>query len=200
MASTERLRIGLDFDGTLADTVGAAEAYLREVEGIVLAPHELTWPPGIKQLGSERFGQMLADDQFIEQLEFVPGALGVARSLMADADLFLVTARHEWQTEPVRLWLERSGLHFDGVVSTSYESKAGACRELRLDVHFDDMLSHTADVMEQTDTILALLSAPWNDLSPAIGDHSQNRPHVHANWHDFHDWTRQTYGDRLRPR
>ena len=68
------------------------------------------------------------------------------------------------------------------------------------DVHFDDMLPHTADVMEETDTILALLSAPWNDLSPTIGDHSQNRPHIRASWHDFHDWTRQTFGKRLRPR
>ena len=197
---TERLRIGLDFDGTLVDTVGAAAAYLREVEGIVLQADELTWPPGIKHLGGERFDEMLVDERFVEQLEFVPGALEVARSLMADADLFLVTARNERQTEPVHRWLEDRGLRFEGVVATSYESKVRACRELRLDVYFDDMLSHTADVMEETDTILALLSAPWNDLSPAIGDHSQNRPHIHASWHDFHDWTRQTFGERLRPR
>jgi hypothetical protein len=54
--------------------------------------------------------------------------------------------------------------------------------------------------MGETDTILALLSAPWNDLSPTISDHSQNRPHIHASWHDFHDWTRQTFGKRLRLR
>lgn len=200
MGSTERLRIGLDFDGTLADSVGAAAAYLREVEGIVLQPDELTWPPGIKHLGGERFGQMLADERFIEQLNFVPGALGVTRSLMEQADLFLVTARHEWQTEPVHRWLQSHGLRFEGVASTSYESKMGACRELRLDLHFDDMLAHTADVMPATDTILALLAAPWNELVPAIGNHEEHRPHVHASWHDFHDWVRETYSERLKPR
>jgi hypothetical protein len=44
---------------------------------------------------------MLVDEQFAEQLEFVPGALEVDRSLMADADLFLVTAGNERQTESV---------------------------------------------------------------------------------------------------
>jgi uncharacterized HAD superfamily protein len=200
MAPTERLRIGLDFDGTLADTVGAAEAYLREVEGIVLAPHELMWPPGLKQIGRERFMQMLADDRFLDELEFVPGALEVTRSLMELADVFVVTARYDEDAEPARRWLDGHGLQFTDIVWTSNQSKVDACRELRLDIHLDDTLTHTADVMEQTDTILALLSAPWNNLSPAIGDHSQNRPHIHASWHDFHDWTRETFEERLRPR
>jgi len=125
MAATERLRIGLDFDGTLADTVGAAEAYLREIEGIMLAPHELMRPPGLKQLGGERFEQMLVDERFIEQLKFVPGTLGMARSLMADADIFLVTARNEWQTKLLQLWLEEHGLRFEGVRRPRTSRKCG---------------------------------------------------------------------------
>jgi 5'(3')-deoxyribonucleotidase len=200
MTSTERLRIGLDFDGTLADTVGAGATYLREVEGITLQPHELIWPPGLQYLGRERFMQMLADDRFMEVLEFVPGALEVTRSLMEFADVFVVTARYEEETAPARRWLDGHGLRFVDIVSTDNGSKVDACRALRLDIHFDDTLTHTADVMAETDTILALLSAPWNDLSPAIGDHSENRPHVHATWHDFHDWTRDTFEERLSPR
>jgi len=200
MARFERLRIGLDFDGTLADTVAAGAAFLRDIEGIELAPEERTWPPGIKHLGRERFAAMLADPRFVERLEFVPGALEVTRSLMEEADVFLVTARHDWQTEPVHRWLEDHGLRFAGVASTSYESKVGASRELALDVHLDDMLAHTADLMRDTDTILALLAAPWNDLRAARGDHSRGEPHVHADWHDFHEWVREHFEERLGPR
>lgn len=200
MVPTERLRIGVDFDGTLADTVAAAAAYLRDIEGIELTPEERTWPPGVRHLGGERFGQMLADERFVERLEFVPGALEVTRSLMENADVFLVTARHEWQTDPVHRWLKSHGLRFAGVASTSYEQKTVACRDLRLDVHFDDMRAHTEGVMRETETILALLAAPWNDLVPARGDHSRGEPHVHADWHDFHDWLREHFEGRLRPR
>jgi hypothetical protein len=68
----------------------------------VFALHKLTWPLGIKQLSGERFGQMLADERFIEQFQFVPSAFGMSRSLMADADLLMVIARIEWPTEAVQ--------------------------------------------------------------------------------------------------
>ena len=194
-----RLRIGIDFDGTLADTINAAAAFLRDVEGIALEPHEMHWPPGRDRISGERFVEMITDQRFFDRLEFVPGAEAVTRRLLQDASVFLVTARNETQTTPVRRWLESRDLHFDVIVATSYESKVKSCRELRLDVHFDDMLGHTADVMRETDTILGLLAAPWNDLVPSGDEVVDGEHHVHADWGAFHEWTRRAFAKRLGP-
>lgn len=197
MANSDRLRIGIDFDGTLADSIGAAARYLEDFDGIVLEPHERSWPPGLGRIGRERFGAMIVDDRFFERLDFVEGAESVMRELVEAAEVFLVTARTERETEPVRRWLETHDLQLSGIASTSYYPKTDACRGLRIDVHFDDMLAHTADLTRETGTVLALLAAPWNDLVPTDEDLGDGEHRIHAGWEPFHDWVRVTFGDRL---
>lgn len=197
MSNGRRLRVGIDFDGTLADSIGASARYLEEFDGIVLEPHERRWPPGRERVGGERFGEMLEDERFFDRLEFVPDADTVTRRLLEDADVYLVTARTERQTEPVRRWLDRHDLKLNGIASTSYESKVNACQLLRLDVHFDDMLAHTHDLARETDTVLALLAAPWNDLTPTEGSTPTGGHRIHAGWPAFHSWILETFEDRL---
>ena len=199
MASTSRLRIGIDFDGTLVDTISAAAYFLREVDSIVLEPHEMKWPPGRERIGPERFSAMITDERFFAQLDFVPEAEAITRRLLEQADVFVVTARNEAQTTPVRRWLDEHDLTFNGIVSTAYRQKTLACRELNLDLHFDDMLGHTIDVMRETNTILALLAAPWNDLVPSCHEIPEGEPRIHASWSAFYDWTRQAFDGRLAP-
>jgi uncharacterized HAD superfamily protein len=193
----DRLRIGIDFDGTLADSIGAAAQFLEEFDGIVLEAHERRWPPGRLRLGAERFNSMIEDDRFFERLDFVPGAEAAVRALLGRADVFLVTARTEAQTEPVRRWLETRDLSLSGFASTSYEQKTEACRALALDVHFDDMIAHTQDLSRETGTVLALLAAPWNDLVPTEGVLPDGEPRIHEDWSAFQHWVEQTFDDRL---
>lgn len=194
---TDRLRIGIDFDGTLADSIGAAARYLEDLHGIVLESHERSWPPGLRRIGRERFDSMIVDDEFFDRLEFVSGAESVMRELVETADVFLVTARTERETEPVSRWLEARNLQLSGIASTSYYPKTAACRGLRIDVHFDDMLAHTADLTRETGTVLALLAAPWNDLQPTDGDPRRGEHRVHAGWEPFHQWLREAFADRF---
>ncbi|MDA0351838.1 MAG: hypothetical protein O3A10_06470 [Chloroflexi bacterium] len=197
MSEPARLRIGIDFDGTLADSIGAAARYLRDLEGIELEPEEMRWPPGRERIGAKRFAAMIKDPRFFQRLEFVPGAEATMRTLGRDADLYIVTARTPEQAEPVERWLQHHELEVNGVATTSYESKVAACRKLQLDLHLDDMLAHTADLMHETETVLALLAAPWNDLRPS-GPAENNGPRIHADWHAFHDWVHRTFEHRLR--
>ncbi len=160
------LRIGLDFDGTIADITWAKLRYAREAFGVEL-PAEATWgATGRELLGEERYGELVEavhGTSLSVEMPPMPGAVETMARLRQHHELYIVTARLDNEAELAHEWLERNGVEVDGFVHTARASKAGPCTELGIAVHLDDSPLVLADVGE---TLPALIEAPYNRTQP----------------------------------
>lgn len=160
------LRIGLDFDGTIADITWAKQQYAREAFGVEL-PAEATWgAAGREVLGEERYAELVEavhGTSLSVEMPPMPGAVETMRRLGEQHELYVVTARLDHEAELALEWLERHGLRVDGFFHTCRGSKAVHCIDLGLSVHLDD----SPVVLEDLgDTLPALIDAPYNRTLP----------------------------------
>lgn len=144
------MRIGLDFDGTIADTTGAKIRYAREVLGLEVTPLETWRAAGEPRLGAERFREMVvaAHHQYTESTEPMPGVLEVIERLAVDHELFIVTARTDAEVEWARRWVVDRALPVQSLEHTNRASKLEVSRRLALDVLLDDSPPVLLDIAE----------------------------------------------------
>lgn len=161
------LRIGLDFDGTIADITWAKLRYAREAFGVDL-PAEATWgAQGRDLLGDARYMELVVEAHGGElslAMPPMPGAVEAIQRLGQEHELYIVTARLDDEAELAKAWLADHQLEVDGFVHTARASKAGPSVELGLDVLLDDsplVLGELGD-----DTLPALIDTPYNRHVP----------------------------------
>ena len=155
---TKRPRIGLDFDGLIADTTKAKKAYAGKEYGILLNPEDCDRETGIRLLGKDRYFRMIRDiygSKTTLALDPVPGAIDALGRLEQVADVYIVTARYSEQVSWLRKWMEERILPVHGVVHTAEQSKRDTIRSLQLDWFFDDSLRNLVDAKD-TDARLVL--------------------------------------------
>lgn len=161
------MRIGLDFDGTIADTTGAKIRYAREVFGLELNALETWRAVGEPRLGAERFREMVvaAHHEHTEFTEPMPGVLEVIERLAVDHQLFIVTARTDAEVEWARRWVTARALPVQAVEHTNRASKLEASRRLGLDVLLDDSPPVLLDIAE-AGIGAALIETEYNRALP----------------------------------
>ena len=181
------MRLGIDFDNTLADFVTLLQRITRERTGFELRGLRERHP-GVEDLepiihaaiGKERFESLMTEihetDLTVEMAP-QPGAIEVARRLAARHDLVIVTARGDHESEAVHRWLERHDIPIAGYVATNRAPKAPHAIAHGLSVHLDD----TATVLDAFDeahpTVPALLAHPMNARATRA-----------AHWRSVEDW------------
>ena len=153
----ERPGIGLDYDGTIADTGIAKTAWIREHLGLEIPPWSTDRTMCVPIIGAENYehmgrvvyapdASMLADE--------VPGAAAAIRSMAARHRLYIVTARNADQVAWARAWLAGRGLDecIDGYLSSaaraadgSRTTKAQLCHDYQIDILIDDDERHLRD-------------------------------------------------------
>jgi 5'(3')-deoxyribonucleotidase len=174
------MRIGLDFDGTIADITWAKIRYARDAFGVELLPEQTARATGIPVLGAERYEQLVDavhGSDLSLQMPPMPGALEAIERLASTHELYIVTARTDPEAELARAWIEECGMYVDGFVHTVRGSKAAACLDLNVAVHLDDNPGVLADLGE---TLPALIDAPYNRAQPR-----DSRVQVVEHWHAF---------------
>lgn len=181
------MRLGIDFDNTLADFVSLIQRLTRERTGFELRGLPERYPeaddlePVIHAaIGRERWEALLAEIHETDltlQMDPQPGAVEVARRLAAQHDLVIVTARDHRESESVHRWLEQHRIPIRGFVATNRAPKAPHAIEHSLAVHLDD----TASVLEAFDeahpTVPALIAHPMNARATRA-----------AHWRSVEDW------------
>lgn len=166
------MRLGIDFDNTLADFVALLQQVTLERTGFDIR-NLRERHPGTEDVeaiihanvGKERFESLIAEVQSTDltvQMAPRPGAVEVARRLALQHELVLVTARPEADTRSVREWLRRHDVPVVDLVATDFQPKAPHALKHGLAVHLDD----TASVLEAFDeahpTVPALIAHPMN--------------------------------------
>jgi uncharacterized HAD superfamily protein len=158
------MRIGLDFDGTIADITWAKVRYAREAFGVDLAPEQTARPSAEPVLGRERYDDLVrvvhGSDLSLE-MPPMPGALEVIDRLTVDHELIVVTARLDDEALLARQWLQAHEVPVSDLVHTARGSKADACRALDIRVHLDDLPRVFADI-DHARTLPALIDTPYN--------------------------------------
>lgn len=144
-----RLRLGIDFDGVVSDTIAAMIAYAAEHDGVTLSPRECLPPDGPARLGAERYQGLIAETHgtpYALEMPPIAGAVEALAALAARHDVVIVTARGGSAFVHAGTWLERAGVRgvLHDVVSAHGTTKPAVARRLRLDVVLDDWAANLA--------------------------------------------------------
>ncbi len=178
-----RLRLGIDFDGVISDTIAAMIDYASAVHGIDLAPHECLVPAGPARLGVEAYQALIADAHGTEYalgMPAIPGALEAIADHGARRDAVIVTARGGSAFDHTSTWLARAGLRdvLQDVVSSRGVTKAEVATRLGLDVLLDDVPANPQDLPRSV--VPASWSAVYNDALPVGRRCAASRDGMHS--------------------
>lgn len=150
--------IGIDYDGTIADTGALKSAWIRVHLSLSVPPWKTDRTlcvPIIGEENYERMGRAVYAPAASLLAEPVPGVGAALRALAAGHRLYVVTARDDQQIASCRAWLERQGLAacITGYLSSaarnpdgSKVSKGQLCRDHGIGVLIDDDERHLRGV------------------------------------------------------
>lgn len=177
------MRIGLDFDDTLADFGELLAVAAMERWGIDLRAAQAAGQKYSDVVGQERFSTLvreaLTTDLTLEMTP-VPGALEGARRLSEHHDIVVVTARNDQESGAAIRWLERYAIRVSDFIATNRGSKAVPARERGLRLLMDDSAHNFADFQEDHPTVPALLlHGVWGDRD------AHPRVHRIEHWRHF---------------
>ena len=175
------MKIGIDFDGTIADTTGTKVRYALEAFGESISPEETFGPVGRGRLGDERYVEMVqaAHRGWTGGTPPMPGALDAMRRLAADHELYVITARTDEEIDHAKDWLRTFSAPARGVMHTARAAKVDACRERGIEFMLDD-LPQVLHELAEAGIGTALLEAAYNR---DVTRHEQI--HLVRTWGDF---------------
>jgi uncharacterized protein len=167
------LRIGIDVDDVLAESLPGYIERFRRRFGHVVKVEEAAWEifrryPEISSTQMWGFFDELEASDFLGTRPVYPEAVEAVRKLAADGHrLFVVTGRLTQHRDHTRRLLQKAGVlelfdelvHRDG--ETAAEYKPRIVRELRLDVLIEDELRIALAAAEVPIPVL-LFDRPWN--------------------------------------
>lgn len=167
------LRIGIDVDDVLAESLPGYLERFRRRFGQVVRVEEAAWEifrryPEISSRQMGGFFDELEATDFLATRPVYPEAMEAVRRLATDGHrLFVVTGRLTQHREHTRRLLQTAGVlnlfeqvvHRDG--ETAAEYKPRIVRELRLDLLIEDEL-HVALAVAEVPIPVLLFDRPWN--------------------------------------
>lgn len=179
------MRIGLDFDDTLADFSEMLVRLTQERFGIDLLELHRQGKPGKPQVGAERWDAMLKEMLETDlTVEMAPKdeAVAVARRLSARHDLVILTARYDREMPSARRWLERYEIPTSNIIWTDRGPKAEPARGHGLTVLFDDTAKNFDDFGDHP-TIPALFVGAT--VSLRAQEPAEHVRHLLSHWREF---------------
>ncbi len=183
------LAVGLDFDGTVADTNTLKAHWIKEHLGISIEPHLCDWTNCVPIIGQDAYREM-ANDVFGREaaaiVRPIPGALDVIRRLRAVREVVIVTARTGERMEIASDWLSAHeatrGMRVIGV-NTREVSKVQRCLEEEIGALVEDDERHLYDARSQgVEAVLFRMDGPedlrcdyadlcrsWDEIGRVLG-------------------------------
>jgi phosphoglycolate phosphatase-like HAD superfamily hydrolase len=179
------MRIGLDFDDTLADFSEMLVRLTTERFGIDLLDLHRQGKPGKPEVGAERWDVMLKEMLETDlTLEMAPKheAVEIAQRLASRHELVILTARYEREMPSALRWLKRHGIPTTQVIWTDRGLKSGPAREHGLTVLFDDTAKNFDDFDGHPTVPALFLNAT---VSPRAQEPAAHVRHHLNHWREF---------------
>ena len=179
------MRIGLDFDDTLADFSEMLVRLTQERFGIDLLELHRQGKPGKPEVGAERWDVMLKEMLETDlTVEMAPKheAVEIAQRLAARHELVILTARYDREMPAALRWLERYEIPTAQVIWTDRGPKADPAREHGLTVLFDDTAKNFDDFVEHPTVPALFVGATVSPRAQQPGAHVR---HHLSHWREF---------------
>lgn len=141
------MRIGADLDDFITDLLDDFIEFYNNNAGLSLTKKNVTsWNVFPREV-HEKFKQTGG----YTRLNIKPGALDMLRWLNEQGDVFIVTYRDKIYSQQTHEWMEDNlkGNYDEEKVYFSGGPKVNILRELNIDLHIDDSITHTRDAVEK---------------------------------------------------
>ncbi len=147
-------RIGIDYDGTIANTSEVKAGWIREHLGTEVPPWKTDRTSCVPLIGLENYERM---SQYVYEREGslrareVVDSIDAIQELARHSKIIIVTARQVQQIRWCKQWLREKGLDtsIDAYLSTAGKNPGGTamtkpqlCRDYRIEVLIDDDERH----------------------------------------------------------
>ena len=133
MDDKQRPGIGIDYDGTIADTNTIKAAWIRENLGIKVPPWKTDRTMCVPIIGLEQYERMsrvVYSPEMSMRAPEVPGAASAIRVLSVKYRVYVVTARNNRQIASCQAWLREAGIaeYISGYLSSAERGPDGTRR------------------------------------------------------------------------
>jgi uncharacterized HAD superfamily protein len=166
----DKLCIGLDIDGVIADAVSVMLPLLSEASQRPVTPRDICCRDfsaslGIDEAAARRVWEQTVNDGLLHRAAPIEGALeGLAA--LGRHEVWLVTARPAFMRELTESWLAENGVSYDNIRFDMSGSKAEAGPAF--DLFVEDFLEEARPLAEAGIYTL-VYDQPWNQ-APALPD------------------------------
>jgi uncharacterized HAD superfamily protein len=169
------MRIGIDLDDVVADSVAAMAAFHNERYGTSLKREDFVNYDLWKIWGGDRLDAIKKIEEFFLTDHFanispVAGSVsGIAALKGMGHELYAVTARSDIAIRPTEVWIKKHfpdafrGVHFANHFNLHKEprKKSEICKELGIGLLIDDSMENAKDCAAANIKVF-LLDYPWN--------------------------------------
>jgi len=148
------MKIGVDFDGVIADSVKLKQRLFRQELGLQLRPEECCWEKAReKGVTREQYRQvvegMIYGTELCLEIEPVPGSIDVIRKLKEEGnEIYIVTSRQDNQAEYAARWMddEIHRVGYEKIINTCDKPKGEVCIAEGIGVLVEDSPGKLQDV------------------------------------------------------
>lgn len=164
------MRLGLDFDGVISDTIPRVIEYARAMHGLELSAFDVVAPGGPAGLVFDTWLQLITDTHGTPYALTMPptdGALPALKHLFESNHIVVVTARRGQALDYASAWLAQTGLagYVNDIVSSAGTTKAEIAHGLGLAVLVDDVVENLRGL--RGETVPVLWDAVYNQSAHA---------------------------------
>lgn len=180
-----KLRIGVDFDDVIANSIQLKKEIAKELFDYDLNPeHSTSWTFHKSSLSPEQYGQ-IKKKAYLERMPHLQekaDAKEVLTKLFNEGhEIYIITNRSDETSAQAQTWLLNHGFHFNKFINVNEKKKAPVCRRYAIDILIDDNYSEFRYLNSEQTRFFLFSSAANEDI--------ETEPHLKriGSWRELYD-------------
>lgn len=160
------LKIGIDFDGVIADSTELKIEYAKNHYNLDLQPEQCTKHKAVASgMTTEQYEKMVSEiysSNISQEAKPVKHAKGAIEDLIQEGcQVYIITSRNDKELEQAKKWLQKNHFPQIEIINTSNQPKDSIAKKLGLNLLIDDTLGKLEKI-NTSETSLYLFTNPQN--------------------------------------
>ena len=153
------MRIGIDIDGVITDTINYVASELSKFLNREVKPDEVAHNLGEIENVAQIF--MEHGERLLCSLAPMESAAYSINKLAREHEVYIISARFQIHYDVTLQWLKRHGINVDKVIFTEGKGKSDICIENGIDVFIEDSAKNALDLADHGIKVI-LYSTEYN--------------------------------------